>query len=153
MPGNPKRTATAQENRRGTSCIRLRRSRAGAPGPMDLAAMSRNGVGAAYLIGNKNEASANLPDQFDKHKCKPLDVSLPLKSVAIDFAADSPGFTRPLSVPRTGSSISDRGARSGNRKIVLLPVLTGHSTENGCLEVREAETTVARCRSSSSAPL
>jgi len=29
----------------------------------------------SYLIGNKDEASANLHGQFDKHKCKPLDAS------------------------------------------------------------------------------
>ena len=29
----------------------------------------------SYLIGNEDEASANLHDQFDKHKCKPLDAN------------------------------------------------------------------------------
>jgi hypothetical protein len=29
----------------------------------------------AYLIGNKDEASTNLKDQFDKHKCKAVGIS------------------------------------------------------------------------------
>jgi hypothetical protein len=29
----------------------------------------------SYLIGNKDEASANLHSQFDKHKCKPAVAS------------------------------------------------------------------------------